>query len=97
MKLPSPVAVEDHVSNGGGRAGAVEDAQGAVEVAQGVEGEGVEGEGVEGEDPEGSMRGWWDVSYLDDLRWAMGCCRFLVRNWGFVTLKKSQWNNPFTN
>jgi hypothetical protein len=27
----------------------------------------------------------------------MGCCRFLVRNWGFVTLKKSPWNNPFTN
>jgi len=63
VKLPSPVAVEDHVSNGGGRAGAVEDAQG-VEGAQGVEvAQGVEG--VEGEDPEGSMRGWWDVSYLD--------------------------------
>ena len=60
MKLPSPVAVEDHVSNGGGRAGAVEDAQG-VEGAQGVE----VAQGVEGEDPEGSMRGWWDVSYLD--------------------------------
>ena len=62
MKLPSPVAVEDHVSNGGGRAGAVEDAQG-VEGAQGVEvAQGVEG--VEGEDPEGSMRGWLETGDL---------------------------------
>ena len=29
------------------------------------------------------------------LRWAMGKTRFMVRNWGFVTPKKSQWNNPW--
>ena len=40
---------------------------------------------------------WENHGFIVKSIWAMGFCRFLVSNWpwGFVTIKQSQWNNPW--